>query len=303
MSKNNRVKLSPRQQEAMAFFANQVPAGAETNPDDYQLPVAKDEQEIAEIDTATEVDTEVDTEVAETDTDGDWTDELTLPEAPQEQQEQQEPQDLPSTEQHDNETDDDYIARVREEFKNLEHIDEEVADEIFEKAVYPVLKHQDEVTNSRVQALEKRLAEVQHNTASLQQERAAKRFDDTNQPILAKHPKASKILQSNEFKEFVNKTTNPYATETNYELLGRAYQLGNSDYVIEALDAFVASRKKPKPPVNADANASTARSSANRPNRMTEAEFLKQRRAIMANPRKYPKGALRKLELDFFSQK
>lgn len=72
--------------------------------------------------------------------------------------------------------------------------------------------------------------------------------------------------------------------------------------MIEALDKFAESRGKPKPPVNADGKGSSSTPAANKPNqRMTQAEFLAKRREIMANPRKYPKGSLRKLELDFFS--
>lgn len=143
---------------------------------------------------------------------------------------------------------------------------------------------------------------LEQSTTAIQQERASKQLADVNAPIFSKYPKADKILKSKEFAEWINANQDPYSPVSNLQILGRAYQAGDSNRVIEALDKFAESRGKPKPPVNADGKGSSSTPASNKPNqRMTQAEFLAERRAIMANPRKYPKGALRKLELDFFS--
>ena len=300
MSKIYRAKLTKKHRDALAMFAGNVTPNDTTNPDEFELPV----QETVEPEEVVEEVTEVEETPAEGQPEtpveeSDWVDELTIVEPEQEQ-----PQELPATEQEVGESDEDYIARVREEFKNLEHLDAEIAEEFFDRAVNPIIEHNARRTEGKIAALERELRRVRESTAYLTQEQQEKRYSDLNAPILERHPKATKILQSQEFMEFVNKDTKPYDHETKYQTLGRAYQLGYTDDVITALDAFAESRGKPKPPVNADGKASSSTSTTAKPKRMSEAEdFLKQRRAIMANPRKYPQGALRKLELDFFNQK
>lgn len=301
MSKINRAKLTKKHRDALAMFAGNVTPNDTTNPDEFELPVQEttEPEEVAE--EVTEVEEPPAEEQPETPADeSDWVDELTIVEP---ETEQEQPQELPSTEQEAGESDEDYIARVREEFKNLEHLDAEIAEEFFDRAVNPILEHNSRRTESKIASLEQELQRVRESTAYLTQEQQEKRYSDLNTPILERHPKATKILQSQEFMEFVNKDTKPYDHETKYQTLSRAYQLGYTDVVIAALDAFAESRGKPKPPVNADGKASSSTSTTAKPKRMSEADFLKQRRAIMANPRKYPQGALRKLELDFFNQK
>ena len=299
MSKINRAKLTKKHRDALAMFADNVTPTDTTNPDEFELPVqgvAEPEEVVGDV---VETDNSPAEEPPVDDTeDSDWVDELTVVEPEQEQ-----PQELPSTEQEVGESDEDYVARVREEFKNLEHLDAEIAEEFFDRAVNPILEHNTKRTENKIAALEQELQRVRESTAYLTQEQQEKRYSDLNTPILERHPKATKILQSQEFMEFVNKDTQPYDHGTKYQTLSRAYQLGYTDVVIAALDAFAESRGKPKPPVNADGKASSSTSTTAKPKRMSEADFLKQRRAIMANPRRYSQGALRKLELDFFNQK
>lgn len=302
MTKNNRAKLTQKHRDALAMFASNVTPADTKTPDEFDLPTP----EVEEVDEPEVVTDEPEVDEPESPTEGsedtdDWVDDLTIPEAnPQPTQDEVE---LPSTEQDEGESDEDYIARMREEFKNLEHLDAEIAEEFFDRAVNPAISRNNKRTQEKIEALERELAAVRANTATLTEAQQVKRYNELNAPILARHPKATKILQSQEFIEFVNKDTKPYDQETKYQTLSRAYQLGYTDEVITALDAFVESRGKPKPPVNADGKASASTSTKAKPKRMSEAEFLKQRRAIMANPRKYPQGALRKLELDFFNQK
>lgn len=304
MTKNNRAKLTQKHRDALAAFANNVTPTNTKTPDEFDLPtpeVVVDEPEVvvdeSEVDEP-EVD-EPDTTAEESVDADDWVDELTIPEATPPQEEVE----LPSTEQDEGESDEDYIARMRDEFKNLEHLDAEIAEEFFDRAVSPAISHNNKRTQEKIEALERELAAVRENTATLTEAQQIKRYNELNAPILERHPKATKILKSQEFIDFVNKDTKPYDQETKYQTLSRAYQLGYTDEVITALDAFVESRGKPKPPVNADGKAPASATTKAKPKRMSEAEFLKQRRAIMANPRKHPQGALRKLELDFFNQK
>ena len=295
MSKINRAKLTKKHRAALAMFADNVTPTDTTNPDEFELPVQGVAEPEEVVDDVVETDNPPAEEPQAEDTeDSDWVDELTIVEPEQEQ-----PQELPATEQEVGESDEDYIARVREEFKNLEHLDAEIAEEFFDRAVNPIIEHNARRTEGKIAALERELWRVRESTAYLTQEQQEKRYSDLNTPILERHPKATKILQSQEFMDFVNKDTKPYDHETKYQTLGRAYQLGYTDDVITALDAFAESRGKPKPPVNADGKASSSTSTTAKPKRMSEADFLIQRRAIMANPRKYPQGALRKLELDF----
>lgn len=309
MSKTYRTRLSKQHQEALEMFQRKVPAGSEADPSQFHLDGAKDEpkdettpqQDIVE---PTEPVVEpTDESQDETPSDDDWVDTLTYPEEVQPSEPQEQAQELPSTEQHEGESDDDYIARMRSEFQSLEHLDPDIADEFFDKAVAPFVKHMTGRNRQEIEQLRQEVSSVKQNTTELQAERTARHYLDINAPIEAKHPKAKQILRSNEFVEFVNKDSNPYASETNYEVLTRAYRSGDVDYVIRTLDSFVESRKKPKPQVSADGSGSTSATRSSKPKPMTEQEFLDLRKKVMANPRKYPKGYLRQLEISFFNQR
>ena len=310
MSANFRTRLTPKHKEALAMFSNQVQPDAVENPTEFELP--QDEQHYESVGFE-EIDQDESEEQAEStqqaDDDDSWLDELTPAREPEQQEQATQPVHAEHTqntqptqeqpEQQVGESDADYIARLRSSFENLEHIDSEVANEILDTTVAPIFereaKHRSE--------LEQRLANIEQQNAYATQQAMAQRFANTNAPIIQRHPKAERILQSREFMEFVNQNSNPYSPVSQYEILNRAYQAGDSAYVIKALDEFVASRGKPKPPINADTTATGgSRSTNTKPKRMSEQEFLAKRRAIMANPRKYKQGALRELELKFFNQ-
>lgn len=313
MSKTYRTRLSKQHQEALEMFQRKVPVGSESDPSQFHLddvkdepkdeqPAPQDEPPVEQDETPTEPVAEPQDEKA-TESDDDWVDTLTYPEEVQTTEQQEQAQDLPSTEQHENESDEDYIARMRSEFQSLEHLDPDIADEFFDKAVAPFVKHMTERNRQEIEQLRQEVSSVKQNTTELQAERTARHYLDINAPIEAKHPKAKQILRSNEFVAFVNKDSNPYASETNYEVLTRAYRSGDVDYVIRTLDSFVESRKKPKPQVSADGSGSTSTTRSSKPKPMTEQEFLDLRKKVMANPRKYPKGYLRQLEISFFNQR
>lgn len=315
MSANYRTRLTPKHKQALATFSNKVQPEAVENPTEFELPQDEQQDEPVSLEELDQVqdEPEVSEEQAEptqqADDDDSWLDELTPAREP-EQQEQPVQQTQPvhseatqhtqdQLEQQVGESDADYITRLRANFENLEHIDKEVANEILDTTVTPIFereaKHRSE--------LEKRLAQIEQQTAYATQQAMAQRYADINTPIIQRYPKAERILQSREFMDFVNQNSNPYSPVSQYEILNRAYQAGDSAYVIKTLDEFVASRGKPKPPINADTTATGGSRAMNtKPKRMSEQEFLVKRRAIMANPRKYKQGALRELELKFFNQ-
>lgn len=313
MSANFRTRLTPKHKEALAMFSNQVQPDAVENPTEFELPQDEQHYEPVGFEEIDQDEPEEQAEQAEpaqqADDDDSWLDELTPAREPEQQEQATQPvhaeptqNTQPTQEQHEQqvgESDADYIARLRSNFENLEHIDSEVANEILDTTVAPIFereaKHRSE--------LEQRLANIEQQNAYATQQAMAQRFANTNAPIIQRYAKAERILQSREFMEFVNHHSNPYSPVSQYEILNRAYQAGDSAYVIKALDEFVASRGKPKPPINADTTATGGSRSMNtKPKRMSEQEFLAKRRAIMANPRKYKQGALRELELKFFNQ-
>lgn len=317
MSANYRTRLTPKHKTALAMFSNQVQPEAVENPTEFELPQDEPQDEPVSLEEINQDQAQDEPEVSEeqaeptqqADDDDSWLDELTPAREP-EQQEQPVQQTQPvhseatqhtqdQLEQQVGESDADYIARLRANFENLEHIDKEVANEILDTTVTPIFereaKHRSE--------LEKRLSQIEQQTAYATQQAMAQRYAEINTPIIQRYPKAERILQSREFMDFVNQNSNPYSPVSHYEILNRAYQAGDSAYVIKTLDEFVASRGKPKPPINADTTATGGSRSMNtKPKRMSEQEFLAKRRAIMANPRKYKQGALRELELKFFNQ-
>ena len=149
MSANFRTRLTPKHKEALAMFSNQVQPDAVENPTEFELP--QDEQHYESVGFE-EIDQDESEEQAEStqqaDDDDSWLDELTPAREP-EQQEQatqsvhaeptqntQPTQEQP--EQQVGESDADYIARLRSNFENLEHIDSEVANEILDTTVAPI---------------------------------------------------------------------------------------------------------------------------------------------------------------------
>ena len=313
MSANYRTRLTSKHKEALAMFSNQVQPEAVENPTEFELPQNEQQDESIGFEEPEQDESEEQAaptqQADDADADGDddsWLDELTPAHKPEQQEQpvhteptQNTPHTQESPEQQVGESDADYIARLRANFENLEHIDSEVANEILDTTVAPIFereaKHRSE--------LEQRLAQIEQQTAYAKQQAMVQRYVEINAPIIQRHPKAERILQSREFMDFVNQNSNPYSPVSQYEILNRAYQVGDSAYVIKALDEFVASRGKPKPPINADNTATGGSRAMNtKPKRMSEQEFLAKRRAIMANPRKYKQGALRELELKFFNQ-
>lgn len=202
--------------------------------------------------------------------DDSWLDELTPYEVPQ-------PQAQP-TEQG--------TAEQQKRLENLyefEHIDEDVAQELDTKMFAPLRAELNELRAYRQQEQERQQKTLVANA---------------NNKIFAKHKKAEKILQSQQFKDFVNADSDPYSADTGFDRLMRAYYAGDGNYVVSKMDAFVAGKGKPRPPVGAEPHQGSGGSSVgNVPaKRMTEAEYLAKRQAIRSAPRgTYPPNALKQL--------
>lgn len=108
--------------------------------------------------------------------------------------------------------------------------------------------------------------------------------------------------------DYVNAGNNPYATDTEFNILMRAYYAGDANYVIGKIDGFVSSRGKPKPPVGAEPQQGGGRSGvADTPTQkkpMTDAEYLAKRRAIKAAPKgTYPPNALKDLVNEYMNSR
>lgn len=249
----------------------------EEKADDLDLPTGVPEENIGEPNPTTE------RQEPELDDDS-WLDELTPYQAeqqvPQQVQTPAEPQSEDGTTEQQ--------KRLAELYANLDHIDEDVASEIDDKFLAPIRAEVNELKALRQQE---------------QQQRQSQLIANANNKIIAKHPKAEKILKSQQFKDFVNADSDPYSTEQAFDRVLRAYYSGDGDYVLQKLDAFVSNRGKPKPPVGVEPHqgsggSSVGNVSAKRP--MTDAEYLAKRQAIKAAPRgTYPPNALKQLAEEY----
>lgn len=204
------------------------------------------------------------------------------------QVEQQAPQQAQSSETQAESGTTEQQKRLAELYANLEHIDEDVASELDDKFLAPIRAEVNELKALRQQEMKFRQDQLIANA---------------NNKIIAKHPKAEKILRSQQFKDFVNADSDPYSTEQAFDRVLRAYYSGDGDYVLHKLDAFVSTRGKPKPPVGVEpyqgsGGSSVGNVSAKRP--MTDAEYLAKRQAIRAAPRgTYPPNALKQLAEEY----
>lgn len=214
--------------------------------------------------------------------DDSWLDDLTPYEFNQPQHQVQQPQTPPPQPEHEQGTPEQQ-KRLADLYKDFEHIDEDVAAEFDSKMIAPLRAELNELRAYRQQEQERQRKTLVANA---------------NNKIFAKHQKAEKILQSQQFKDFVNVDSDPYSADTGFDRLMRAYYAGDGDYVVSKIDAFVASRGKPKPPVGAEPHQGSGGSSVgNVPVKpMTEAEYLARRQAIRSAPRgTYPPNALKQL--------
>lgn len=252
----------------------------EEKADDLDLPTGASEENFDESNSMTEQ------QEPELDDDS-WLDELTPQQVTQQAAPQVTPQVQTPTEPQNDETAEQQ-KRLAELYASLDHIDEDVASELDDKFLAPIRAEVNELKALRQQELKSRQSQLIANA---------------NNTIIAKHPKAEKILNSQQFKDFVNADSDPYSAEQAFDRVLRAYYSGDGDYVLQKLDAFVSTRGKPKPPVGVEPHqgsggSSVGNVSAKRP--MTDAEYLAKRQAIKAAPRgTYPPNALKQLAEEY----
>lgn len=172
---------------------------------------------------------------------------------------------------------------LRELYQSFETTDEEVVAELDSKLFAPLRNEVRELREQREQELKYRQDQLRAKS---------------NAVITAKYKNAEVILKSQQFKDFVNADDDPYSTEQKFDRVARAYHSGDGEYVLRMIDAFVASRGKPKPPVGVEPQGSggSGVTSTRGKRTMTDAEYLAKRQAIKSAPRgTYPPNALKNL--------
>lgn len=237
-------------------------------------------------------DTTAEVEVQD-DTNDSWLDSLTPYETPQAPQAPAPQQSVQTTTAQDDGTDE-QKQRLAELYAGLEHVDEDVAQELHNKLIAP-----------EIHAMRAELNEYRQQRQQEQQARQTAILADVNSKINAKYKRADKILQSKEFMDFVNSKNNPYSSETEFDILSKAYYAGDANYVIGKIDDFVSSRGKPKPPVGAEPHQGGSGVIETRKRRaMTDAEYIAKRKAIKSAPKgTYPPNALRDLVNEYLNSR
>lgn len=222
-----------------------------------------------------------------TEDDDSWLDELT-PYTEQKPTESPQVQHTPAEQAQESDGTEEQQRRLKELYAGLEHVDEDVAQELDNKLLAPIRAEVSELKAIREQELKNRQTQLVANA---------------NTQILSKHPRADKILGSQQFKDFVNAGGDPYATEQAFDRILRAYYAGDGAYVVKHIDAFVSTRGKPKPPVGAEPTQGTGGnniSSQTEKRPMSDAEYLAKRQAIKSAPRgTYPPNALKLLAEEY----
>ena len=322
-----RAKLRPRATSVLDALAAKVTADDVAEPNKtIEPPVATDEPTIqtepesaapVQSDSVSEVETsEPGTAPVQNDSvssdsvpdEYDWLSSLTVPDATQ----QAEPEapaptpapsytaDIPQATQEvqaPQQQSDDYYAAVAEQIKNLNTVDPEVAEELYRAVFAPAME---QFKRNEIEQVRRQVEEQQAHFKQLEQQKIQATSDRVDSEIMKHYTRdqASRILQSVEFSEFLNKELPPYASENGYDILKRAYMAGDASYVISAMDRFKGSRVKPKPQVNADVSSGgTQVADGNKtPKKLTEAQYISERKKIMSAPRgTYPPDALTKL--------
>lgn len=225
--------------------------------------------------------------------DDSWLDDLVPYKPPVASESSNEPKDVKPAEGESENGTDDQQARLKQLYDSFEHIDEEVAKELDSKMLAPMRAELNELKVIRRQE---------------QQARQTELLTKANTTIFSRYPEAERILHSQQFMDFVNSQNDPYATETEFDKLIKAYYAGDGDYVLRRLDKFVEGRGKPKPSVGVEPQHGSGGNTVGnvqktKAKKMSESEYLAKRQAIRAAPRgTYPPNALKELALQYYSR-
>ena len=315
-----RAKLRPRATSVLDALASKVTANDVAEPNKaIEQPVATDEFPVQTEQKSAE--TMQGNDIQETETvepsaesvqsdpvpeESDWLSSLTVPDStPQPTATVSQPvytADIPEPEAPPaQEQSPDYYAAVAEQIKNLSTVDPEVAEELFHSVFAPAME---QFKRNELEQMRRQVEEQQVRFNQIEQQKVQSVSDRVDAEIMKHYSRdqASRILKSVEFAEFLDKELPPYASENGYDILKRAYTAGDASYVISAMDRFKGSRVKPKPQVNADVSSggTTVAANSHTKPKMTQAEYLAKRKAIMSAPRgTYPANALAKLVEQF----
>lgn len=270
-----------------------LPKQVETEPKDL-MPAVNDTPPV-EVEENQQPNTQVDDQI-----DDSWLDELTPFEFEQPPVQQTAPVAPPqpvTANPVDDRGTEEQQRRLQELYKNLDHVEEEAAQEVYQKLVQPDVSRIEAELN---QLKQERQIEIEQKATAIRAE--------ANKKIFAKYPNAEKFLRSKEFMDLVNQTSNPYSKETQFDILSRAYYAGDADYVLTEIDKFVASRGKPKPPVGVEPQQGGGRSGVvetqrgNKP--MSDETYRAKRRAILSAPKgTYPPNALKDLVTEYMNSR
>lgn len=182
---------------------------------------------------------------------------------------------------------------LRAKYENLTYTDADVAYEVKKQILDPEMN-----------AIRQELATLKKTQEDAIKKSQSDILASANKVILSRYPQAEKILQSKNFIDFVNSTNNRYSADTNFNMLIKAYYAGDTDYVLERLDAFAQTRGKPTAPVGAEKvggnQGGSGIGSGKRP--MTDAEYRAKRKKILSAPRgTYKTNALKDLSNEYLT--
>lgn len=241
----------------------------------------------------------------------DWIDSLTVPQhEEQPQQTQQQPQQPAPQESYQEpmveakseaeiEREEELERQRLERMRNMSTVDEAVAKELYETLVKPEVEYIRKQYDDQVSRLSGSVSEQQKRQQEIERRNQLQLRTETNSRIMERYPKADRILQSAEFAEFLNSRQDPYSPVSKYDILNKAYNAGDAEYVLRELDAFAETRRKPKPQASVDTNSGGTPNTggSGRTKVMTESEYMAKRKKIMS--RRHNPSELTKLYNQF----
>lgn len=127
------------------------------------------------------------------------------------------------------------------DLQGLEHVDSDVAQEIRDKILVPVINRVTQATEARLaQATTLANTALEANSSTLtkwQEEQQRARTADLNRAITARHPDVERVIASPEYSAFMAQVI-PGTLVTRGSQIEAAYKSGNADFVNQMLDEF-----------------------------------------------------------------
>lgn len=127
------------------------------------------------------------------------------------------------------------------DLQGLEHVDSDVAQEIRDKILAPVINRVTQATEARLaQATTLANNALEANSSTMtkwQEEQQRARTADLNRAITARHPDVERVIASPEYSAFMAQVI-PGTLVTRGSQIEAAYKAGNADFVNQMLDEF-----------------------------------------------------------------